>query len=116
MSIGPVPATAETLKAAGMEVAEVDPIELNEAFTGQVLAVTHDWGLTDADFERTELSDSGISPYARSTRLLLGQRGPITPDVLHTRAAQAGVDDVHPHRFRHTFAHRWLAGGGQEWL
>jgi site-specific recombinase XerD len=56
--------------------------------------------------------------YARSTRLLLGQRGPMTPDgardVLHTCAAQAGVADVHPHRFRHTFAHRWPAGGGQE--
>jgi integrase len=26
----------------------------------------------------------------------------------------AGVADVHPHAFRHTFAHRWLAGGGQE--
>ncbi|MGX5653381.1 tyrosine-type recombinase/integrase [Geodermatophilus nigrescens] len=35
-------------------------------------------------------------------------------DVLHLRAGQAGVTDVHPHRFRHTFAHRWLAGGGQE--
>ncbi|SFU01268.1 Phage integrase family protein [Geodermatophilus amargosae] len=35
-------------------------------------------------------------------------------DVLHLRVAQAGVADVHPHRFRHTFAHRWLAGGGQE--
>ncbi len=59
-----------------------------------------------------------LHPYARSTRLLLGQRGPMTPDgardVLHSRAAQAGIDDVHPHRFRHTFAHRWLAGGGQE--
>jgi site-specific recombinase XerD len=59
-----------------------------------------------------------LHPHARSARLLLGQRGPMTPDgardVLHTRAAQAGVADVHPHRFRHTFAHRWLAGGGQE--
>ena len=59
-----------------------------------------------------------LHPYARSPRLLLGQRGPMTPDgardVLHIRAAQAGVADVHPHRFRHTFAHRWLAGGGQE--
>jgi site-specific recombinase XerD len=59
-----------------------------------------------------------LHPYARSIRLLLGQRGPMTPDgardVLHLRAAQAGVADVHPHRFRHTFAHRWLAGGGQE--
>jgi site-specific recombinase XerD len=59
-----------------------------------------------------------LHPYARSPKLLLGQRGPMTPDgardVLHLRAAQAGVADVHPHRFRHTFAHRWLAGGGQE--
>jgi site-specific recombinase XerD len=59
-----------------------------------------------------------MHPHARSSRLLLGQRGPMTPDgardVLHTRAAQAGVADLHPHRFRHTFAHRWLAGGGRE--
>ena len=59
-----------------------------------------------------------LHPYARSPKLLLGQRGAMTPDgardVLHARAAQAGVPDVHPHRFRHTFAHRWLAGGGQE--
>jgi site-specific recombinase XerD len=59
-----------------------------------------------------------LHPYARLPRLLLGQRGGMTPDgardVLHTRAAQAGVADVHPHRFRHTFAHRWLSGGGQE--
>jgi integrase len=50
-------------------------------------------------------------------RLLLGQRGPMTPDgardVLNARAAAAGLSDVHPHRLRHTFAHRWLAGGGQ---
>ena len=59
-----------------------------------------------------------LHPYASLPRLLLGQRGPMTPDgardVLHVRAAQAGVADVHPHRFRHTFAHRWLSGGGQE--
>jgi integrase len=51
-------------------------------------------------------------------RLLLGRRGPMTPDgardVLNARAAAAGLADVHPYRFRHTFAHRWLAGGGQE--
>ena len=59
-----------------------------------------------------------LHPHARPTRLLLGRRGPMTPDgarnVLHTRDAQAGVTDVYPHRFRHTFARRWLAGGGQE--
>jgi integrase len=59
-----------------------------------------------------------LHPHARSPRLLLGQRGPMTPDgardVLNARAVAAGLSDVHPHRFRHTFAHRWLAGGGQE--
>ena len=29
-------------------------------------------------------------------------------------AAEAGVENVHPHRFRHTFAHAWLSAGGQE--
>jgi site-specific recombinase XerD len=59
-----------------------------------------------------------LHPYASSTRLLLGFRGPMTTDgareVLNVRSAQAGLTGVHPHRFRHTFAHRWLAGGGQE--
>jgi len=35
-------------------------------------------------------------------------------EVLEVRSRQAGVEGVHPHRFRHTFAHRWLVGGGQE--
>ena len=42
----------------------------------------------------------------------------MTPDgvreVLYRRAAEAGFAAVQPHRFRHTFAHQWLAGGGQE--
>jgi len=57
-------------------------------------------------------------PHAYSPRLLLSQRGPLSVDgvrdMLNARAAQAGLTGVHPHRFRHTFAHRWLAGGGQE--
>jgi integrase len=55
---------------------------------------------------------------ASSPKLLLGLRGAMTVDgvreVLEVRGRQAGVDGVHPHRFRHTFAHRWLVGGGQE--
>ena len=35
-------------------------------------------------------------------------------DVVRRRATQAGIADVHPHRFRHTFAHQWLAQGGNE--
>ena len=55
---------------------------------------------------------------ASSPKLLLGLRGAMTVDgvreVLEVRSRQAGVAGVHPHRFRHTFAHRWLVGGGQE--
>lgn len=34
--------------------------------------------------------------------------------MLKRRAKQAGIGHVHPHMLRHTFAHRWLAEGGNE--
>jgi integrase/recombinase XerD len=51
--------------------------------------------------------------------LWLGDRGkPFTYDGLHKtlryRASLAGVVGFHPHRLRHTAAHRWLAAGGSE--
>ncbi|HEV8163667.1 MAG TPA: tyrosine-type recombinase/integrase [Actinomycetota bacterium] len=50
--------------------------------------------------------------------LWLGQRGPLTTsglrDLLDRRARQAGIPDLHPHMFRHTFAHEWLSAGGNE--
>jgi acetyl-CoA acyltransferase len=39
MGIGPVPATAKALKRAGLEIKDMDVIELNEAFAAQALAV-----------------------------------------------------------------------------
>jgi acetyl-CoA C-acetyltransferase len=61
MGIGPVPATAKALALAGVKLADVDLIELNEAFASQVLAVTREWGFTDSDFDRTNVNGSGIS-------------------------------------------------------
>ena len=61
MGIGPVPATAKALSAAGLELADIDLIELNEAFAAQVLACTREWKFTDSDFERTNVNGSGIS-------------------------------------------------------
>ncbi|MFG2959426.1 acetyl-CoA C-acetyltransferase [Streptomyces sp. NPDC048291] len=61
MGIGPVPATAKALERAGLKLADIDLIELNEAFAAQVLACTRAWALTEADFERFNVNGSGIS-------------------------------------------------------
>ena len=61
MGIGPVPATAKALATAGLTLADMDLIELNEAFAAQVLAVLREWKLTDADLERVNVNGSGIS-------------------------------------------------------
>lgn len=42
MGIGPVPATQKALKAAGMDISQIDYFELNEAFAAQSLAVIKD--------------------------------------------------------------------------
>ena len=61
MGIGPVPATAVALAKAGLALADIDVIELNEAFAAQALAVMREWGFTDADRQRTNVHGSGIS-------------------------------------------------------
>jgi acetyl-CoA C-acetyltransferase len=60
MGIGPVPATEKALRRAGLALADIDLIELNEAFAAQVLAVLREWGLGD-DRERVNVNGSGIS-------------------------------------------------------
>lgn len=53
--------------------------------------------------------------YAKTPALWLGKRGPLTETgitrVVKRSAADAGIDGVHPHMFRHTFAHQMKAGG-----
>lgn len=50
--------------------------------------------------------------------LWLGKSGPLTSNgitqVVRRRASQAGLEGIHPHLFRHTFAHSWLESGGRE--
>jgi acetyl-CoA C-acetyltransferase len=61
MGIGPVPATEVALRNAGLTLADIDLIELNEAFAAQALAVLREWRFTEADLERTNVRGSGIS-------------------------------------------------------
>ncbi len=48
MGVGPVPATLKALKRAGLEVSDLDLIELNEAFASQSIACMRDLGLEAA--------------------------------------------------------------------
>jgi acetyl-CoA C-acetyltransferase len=49
MGIGPAPATRRVLEFTGLKLAQMDVIELNEAFAAQGLAVLRDLGLQDDD-------------------------------------------------------------------
>jgi site-specific recombinase XerD len=60
-----------------------------------------------------KLHFDGDSPW-----LWLGKKGRLTDtglaQVLRRRGAAAGMPKLHPHLFRHTFAHQWLSDGGTE--
>ncbi len=58
MGIGPVPSTRKVLEKTGMAVADLDLVELNEAFAAQALYVMR---ALDMDQERTNVNGSGIS-------------------------------------------------------
>ena len=58
MGIGPVPAVKSLLERTGLTVADLDVIELNEAFAAQAIAVVRDLGLSE---DKTNPNGSGIS-------------------------------------------------------
>lgn len=76
------------------------------------------FGAKTADALRRYLRARARHPKAATSALWLGKRGATTESgitqTLRRRATQAGIADVHPHRFRHTFANAWLVAGGQE--
>lgn len=58
MGIGPVPATQKALKRASLSIANIDLIELNEAFASQSLACIHDLGI---DINRVNVNGGAIA-------------------------------------------------------
>ena len=58
MGIGPVPATKKALERAGLQVGDLDLIELNEAFASQSIACIHDLGL---DLEKVNVNGGAIA-------------------------------------------------------
>ncbi len=58
MGIGPVPATKKALERAGLTVADLELVELNEAFASQSIACIHDLGL---DLEKVNVNGGAIA-------------------------------------------------------
>ena len=102
MGIGPVPATEVALAKARLTLADMDLIELNEAFAAQALACMREWKFSATDLERTNVHGSGISlghpvgatggrMLATLARELQPPRRTLRPgDHVHRRRAGAG--------------------------
>jgi 3-oxoadipyl-CoA thiolase len=58
MGIGPVPAARLALRRAGLEVADIGLVELNEAFAAQALACVHELGIEE---DRVNVCGGGIA-------------------------------------------------------
>lgn len=76
------------------------------------------YGAKTSDALRRYMRFRSRHPKAGLDALWIGKKGAMTESgiyqMLQRRGADAGVSDVHPHRFRHGFAHDWLSAGGQE--
>jgi site-specific recombinase XerD len=77
------------------------------------------YGIRTADALRKYLKARRRHSLADKTpSFWLGRKGQLTyygvAQMLERRGDDAGIDHLHPHRFRHTMAHRWLSAGGQE--
>lgn len=58
MGVGPVPATKKALQRGGITTADLDLVELNEAFASQSIACIHDLGL---DLEKVNVNGGAIA-------------------------------------------------------
>ena len=103
MGMGPSPATKKVLKA-GLKLAEIDVIELNEAFASQALAVVRELGMQD--------DDPRVNPNGGAIALghplgMSGARLVTTATYeLHTRRRAGAVHDVHRRRPGHRHGDR----------
>jgi acetyl-CoA acyltransferase len=77
MGVGPVDAIPKALKLAGLKLADIDLVELNEAFAVQALAVVK---LAELDLDRTNVNGGAIAlghplgcTGAKLTATLLGE-------------------------------------------
>jgi site-specific recombinase XerD len=112
----------------GIRASELVGLTIDDVDLGQQIALVMGkggrgravpFGIKTTDALRRYLKARRQHHLAAATPALwLGRKGPLTvsgvAQLLERRGDDAGVNHLHPHRFRHTMAHRWLSAGGQE--
>jgi site-specific recombinase XerD len=61
---------------------------------------------------RARHKDAEVAAFWLGTKGALSAEG--FQQMVESRGEQAGLGRLYPHLFRHTYAHQWLASGGQE--
>lgn len=104
---------------AGLTLADID-LEHNHAYVvgkGRRARVVPFGDQTARALDRY-LRLRGRHPRRAAAELWLGPKGPLSANgilqMVRRRGVQAGIPKLHPHQFRHTFAHQMLADGMQE--
>jgi site-specific recombinase XerD len=113
----------------GARLGEVAGLKLDDVYLGRGMSTLYVTGKGRVSRQlaigRATARDLDRYNRLRSTHrdselewLWIGERGRLhadgIADMIERRCRQAGIPKIHPHKFRHTFAHQWLAGGGQE--
>lgn len=120
-------AVVRTLMNTGMRLSELTGMQVhdvdldNDVVTvtgkGNKIRVISLGANTVAALDRYK-RERGRHRLADEPEWWLGLRGPLTnsgvAQILARRSDEAGLERIHPHQFRHTFAHEWVRAGGPE--
>ncbi len=111
----------------GMRRGELAGLALDEVDLGQQVALVMGkgrrprvcpFGNRTAQARDRYLRRRAAHAHAQRLELWLAPKGPLSDSgilqVLRRRGATAGIEKLHPNQFRHTYAHMWLAEGGNE--
>ena len=105
----------EILLSTGIRVSELTGLRVNDVnFNNLSIHVTNGKGAKERTVYMNDLAKTHLNNYLMeqnvigSTIFMNKKKKPLNPGgvryILNTIAKRAGVDNVHPHRFRRTFA------------
>jgi site-specific recombinase XerD len=113
----------------GMRLSEVTKLRVDEVDLDDDVAIvtgkgrrprTCPFGSRTAQALDRYLRTRSRHPHAQLPALWLGANGRAAmtdngiAQMIRKRGREAGIEGLHPHMLRHTFAHAWLAEGGNE--